>query len=135
VKGNERLKFAVAIGILSTLALSITLSPTLLVKAQGQNETGLSAEAQKQLTDLSEKVKELASNAGINLTIPQGGNLTEKLQALMDSSAFANLTEQLPQLSQLGINETNIKELQQQAGSDLGGLVQKLQNLTSSRGA
>lgn len=137
MKGNEKLTFAVAIGVLSTLALSITLSPTfnLLVKAQGQNETGMSPEAQKQLTDLSEKVKELASNAGINLTIPQGGNLTEKLQALMDSSEFANLTQQLPQLSQLGINETNVKELQQQTGSDLGDLVQKLQNLTSSRGA
>jgi hypothetical protein len=137
VKGNKKLTFAVAIGVISALALSITLSPTfnLLVKAQGQNETGMSSEAQKQLTDLSEKVKELASNAGINLTIPQGGNLTEKLQALMDSSEFANLTQQLPQLSQLGINETNVKELQQQTGSDLGDLVQKLQNLTSSRGA
>ena len=137
MKGNKKLTFAVAIGVISALALSITLSPTfnLLVKAQGQNETGMSSEAQKQLTDLSEKVKELASNAGINLTIPQGGNLTEKLQALMDSSEFANLTQQLPQLSQLGINETNVKELQQQTGSDLGDLVQKLQNLTSSRGA
>jgi hypothetical protein len=137
LKGNEKLTIAMAIGVLSTLALSITLSPTfnLLVKAQDQNQTGMSPEAQKQLTDLSEKVKELASNAGINLTIPQGGNLTEKLQALMDSSAFANLAQQLPQLSQLGINETNIKQLQQQTGSDLGDLVQKLQNLTSSRGA
>jgi hypothetical protein len=137
LKGNEKLTIAMAIGVLSTLALSITLSPTfnLLVKAQDQNQTGMSAESQKQLTDLSEKVKELASNAGINLTIPQGGNLTEKLQALMDSDAFKNLSQQLPQLSQLGINETNIKQLQQQTGSDLGDLVQKLQNLTSSRGA
>lgn len=138
MKGNTKLTFAVAIGVLSTLALSITLSPTynLLVKAQGQNETGMSPEVQKQLIDLSEKVKELASNAGINLTIPQGGNLTEKLQTLMDSSAFSNLTKQLPQLlSQLDINQTNIKELKQQAGSNFGDLVQKLQNLTSSRGA
>lgn len=137
MKGNKKLTFAVAIGVLSTLALSVTLSPTfnLLVKAQGQNETGMSAEVQQKLIDLSEKVKELASNAGVNLTIPQGGNLTEKLQALMDSSAFANLAQQLPQLSELGINQTNIKELQQETGSDLGDLIQKLQNLTSSRGA
>jgi hypothetical protein len=138
VKGNEKLTLAMAIGVLSILALSITLSPAfnLLVKAQGQNETGMSPEAQKQLTDLSEKVKDLASNAGLNLTIPQGGNLTEKLQTLTDSSAFSNLTKQLPQLmSQLGINETNIKDLQQETGSDLGDLVQKLQNLTNSRGA
>lgn len=138
VKGNKNLTFAVAIGVLSTLALSITLSPSfnLLVKAQGQNETGMSADVQKQLVNLSEKVKDLASNAGVNLTIPQGGNLTEQLQTLMDSSAFANLTQQLQQqLPQLGINQTNIQDLQQQAGSNLGDLVQKLQNLTSSRGA
>jgi hypothetical protein len=138
VKGNEKLTFAMAIGVLSTLAISITLSPTfnLLVKAQGQNETGMSPEAQKQLTELSEKVKDLASNVGLNLTIPQGGNLTEKLQTLTDSSAFSNLTKQLPQLlSQLGINETSFKDLQQETGSDMGDLVQKLQNLTNSRGA
>ncbi|MGH9986904.1 MAG: hypothetical protein ACRD8W_23415 [Nitrososphaeraceae archaeon] len=138
VKGNKKLTFAMAIGVLSILAISITLSPTfnLLVKAQGQNETGMSPEAQKQITELSEKVKDLASSAGLNLTIPQGGNLTEKLQTLTDSSAFSNLTKQLPQLlSQLGINETSFKDLKQETGSDMGDLVQKLQNLTNSRGA
>ena len=129
--------FAVAIGVISALALSITLSPTfnLLVKAQGQNETSSgSQEVQQKLTELSEKVRDLGANSGINLTLTQGGNLTEKLQTLMDSDAFSNLSQQLPQLSQLGINETNIKNLQQEAGSDLAGLVQKLQNLTNSRG-
>jgi hypothetical protein len=136
VKGNEKLTLAMAIGVLSTLALSITLSPAFNLLVKAQNETGMSPEAQKQLTDLSEKVKDLASNAGLNLTIPQGGNLTEKLQTLTDSSAFSNLTKQLPQLmSQLGINETSFKDLKQETGSDLGDLVQKLQNLTNSRGA
>ena len=128
--------FAIVIGVLSTLALSITLSPTFNLLVNAQNETGMSPEAQKQLTELSEKVKDLASNAGLNLTIPQGGNLTEKLQTLTDSSAFSNLTKQLPQLlSQLGINETSFKDLKQETGSDMGDLVQKLQNLTNSRGA
>lgn len=134
MKGNEKLTFAIAIGVLSTLALSITLSPTfnLLVKAQGQNETG----AQQQLVELAAKVKDLASKAGLNVTIPQGGNLTEKLQALSDSAAFSNVSQQLSQqLSQLGINGSNIQSLKQVAGSDFGDLVQKLQNLTSSRGA
>ena len=138
MKGNKKLTFAVAIGVISALALSITLSPTfnLLLKAQGQNETssGMSQEVQQKLTELSEKVRDLGANSGINLTLTQGGNLTEKLQTLMDSDAFSNLSQQLPQLSQLGINETNIKNLQQEAGSDLAGLVQKLQNLTNSRG-
>jgi hypothetical protein len=138
VKGNEKLTFALAIGVLSTLALSITLSPTfnLMVKAQGQNETAMSQGVQQELVELSEKVKDLASKAGLNVTIPQGGNLTEKLQALSDSDAFNNLSQQLSQqLSQLGINATNIQSLQQEPGSDFGDVIQKLQNLTSSRGA
>ena len=138
VKGNEKLTFALAIGVLSTLALSITLSPTfnLMVKAQGQNETAMSQGVQQELVELSEKVKDLASKAGLNVTIPQGGNLTEKLQALSDSDAFNNLSQQLSQqLSQLGINATNIQSLKQEPGSDFGDVIQKLQNLTSSRGA
>ena len=130
--------FAIAIGVLSTLALSITLSPTfnLLVKAQGQNETGMSQGAQQELVELAAKVKVLASKAGLNLTIPQGGNVTEKLQTLSESPAFSNISQQLSQqLSQLGINGSNIQTLKQVAGSDFGDLVQKLQNLTSSRGA
>ena len=138
MKGNEKLTFAIAIGVLSTLALSITLSPNfnLLVKAQGQNETGMSQGAQQELVELAAKVKVLASKAGLNLTIPQGGNLTEKLQTLSESPAFSNVSQQLSQqLSQLGINGSNIQTLKQVAGSDFGDLVQKLQNLTSSRGA
>ena len=133
LKGNEKLTFAIAIGILSTLTLSITLAPTfnMLAKAQGQNESGV----QQQLVELSEKVKDLGSKAGLNLTIAQGGNLTEKLQALSDSPAFGKLKQELSQqLSQLGINATNIKTLKLVAGSDFGDLVQKLQNLSSSRG-
>lgn len=130
------MRFAIAIGVLSTLALSITLSPTfnLLVKAQGQSEA--SQGVQQQLVELAEKVKDLASKAGLNATIPQGGNLTEKLQALSDSAPFKNLSQQLSQqLSTLGINASSIQSLKQVAGSDFGDVVQKLQNLTSSRGA
>jgi hypothetical protein len=137
VKGNEKLTFAIAIVVLSTLALSITLSPTfnLLVKAQGQSETGMSQGVQQQLVELAEKVKDLASKTNLNLTISQGGNLTEKLQTLADSPQFKNLSQQLSQqLTQLGLNGSEIKSLKQQADSDLVGLAQKLQNLTSSRG-
>ena len=93
MKGNEKLTFAIAIGVLSTLALSITLSPTfnLLVKAQGQNETGMSQGAQQELVELAAKVKVLASKAGLNLTIPQGGNLTEKLQTLSESPWYKRI--------------------------------------------
>lgn len=133
VKGNEKLIFTVAVSVFSTLVLSIGLSP-LMVKAQ--NETGMSEAVQQQLIDLSAKVKELASNAGLNLTIPQDANLTEALQTISNSDALNNLSQQLSQeLSQLGINGSVIQSLQQESGGDFGSLVQKLQNLTSSRGA
>ncbi len=136
VKGNEKLRFAIAIGVLSTLALSITLSPTFNMLVKAQSETGMSQGVQQQLVEIAEKVKDLASKAGLNATIPQGGNLTEKLQALSDSAPFSNLSQQLSQqLSSLGINASNIQSLKQVAGSDFGDVVQKLQNLTSSRGA
>lgn len=131
MNGNEKLTFALAVGIFSTLVLSLTLSP-LMVKAQ--NETGMSPEVQQQLVNLAAKVKELASNAGLNLTLPEGANLTESLQTLQNSSAFSNLSQQLSQqLSELNINSSVIERLQQKANSDFGTLVQQLQNLTSSR--
>ena len=133
VKGNEKLIFTVAVSVFSTLVLSIGLSP-LMVKAQ--NETGMSEAVQQQLIDLSAKVKELASNAGLNLTIPQDANLTEALQTISNSDALNNLSQQLSQeLSNLGINGSVIQSLQQESGADFGSLAQKLQNLTSSRGA
>lgn len=133
LKGNEKLIFTVAVSVFSTLVLSIGLSP-LMVKAQ--NETGMSEAVQQQLIDLSAKVKELASNAGLNLTIPQDANLTEALQTISNSDALNNLSQQLSQeLSQLGINGSVIQSLQQESGAEFGSLVQKLQNLTSSRGA
>jgi hypothetical protein len=133
LKGNEKLIFTVAVSVFSTLVLSIGLSP-LMVKAQ--NETGMSETVQQQLIDLSAKVKELASNAGLNLTIPQDANLTEALQTISNSDALNNLSQQLSQeLSQLGINGSVIQSLQQESGADFGSLVQKLQNLTSNRGA
>ena len=133
VKGNEKLTFAITIGILSTLALSITLAPTFNMLAKAQNQ---SLGVQQQLVELAAKVKALGSKAGLNLTIAQGGNLTEKLQALSDSPAFSKLSQEISQqLSQLGINATNLKTLKLVAGSDFGDLVQKLQTLNGSRGA
>jgi hypothetical protein len=132
VKENPRLTLSI-VGLLSVLVISISFSVTLspAVKAQSQDQTA--EEVQQKLNELSQKFREIVTNAGINLTLPQGGNLTDNLQALIESGSFGNLSEQLSQLSQVGINTTNIENLQEQAGSDLAGLVQKLQNLTSSR--
>ena len=125
-------------GVISLLALSMSISPilNLAVKAQGQNQTSpeLSQEVQQKLGGLAQKFRDLVTNSGANLSFPQGGNLTEQVNTLRESAVFSNLSQQLPQLSGLGVNETTINNLAEEKGSDLAGLVQKLQNLTSSRG-
>lgn len=134
MKRNGKLTLPILLGVISLLALSLSLSPVLnsAVKAQGRNVT---EGVQKDLTDITEKIRDLASNAGVNLSLPQGGNLSERLQTLVDSAQFKNLSQQLSQqLSQLGINGSNIQNLQQESGANFSGLVEKLQNLTNSRG-
>jgi ATP-dependent exoDNAse (exonuclease V) beta subunit len=136
---NKKLTVASALAMVSILALSVFVSPTfnLPVKAQGEKQASpaMAQEVQQKLTALAQRVRELGNSTGLNLTLPQGGNLTEQLSTLMQSASFSNLTKQLPQeLSKLGLNLTNIKDLQQEQGATLQGLIQKLQNLTSSRG-
>jgi hypothetical protein len=138
LKRNGKLTLAISLGVISLLALSMSLAPSLnlAVKAQGQNQSSpeMSQEVQQKLGALVQKFRELVTNSGANLSLPQGGNLSEQLNTLKESAVFSNLSQQLSQLSELGINETNIKNLAEEKGSDLSGLVQKLQNLTSSRG-
>lgn len=141
---NNKLTIASAMAMVSILALSIFISPTFILpaKAQDQNQTSPAGapEAMQKLRALAEKVRQLATSAGFNGTLPQGGDLANKLSALNQSGALTKLKEQLPQaLSQLGINTTNIKALQQERGGNvtlppLQTLIQKLQNLTASRG-
>ena len=92
---------------------------------------------QQKLDELAQKFRGMVNSSGANLSLPQGGNLTERLQSFVDSAQSKNLTQQLPQqLSQLGINGSNLQSLKQEGdgGPDFAGLVQKLQNLTDSRG-
>ena len=135
---NKKLTIASATAMVSILALSIFVSPTFILpaKAQDQNQTSQATgqEAMQKLKALAEKVRQLGIGAGFNGTLPQGGDLANRLSTLNQSGALTNLREQLPQaLSQLGINVTNIKDLQQEKGG-LQSLIQKLQNMTTSRG-
>lgn len=137
MKRNEKLTLPIVLGVISLLALSLSFSPisNMAVKAQGQNQSAEKSQGvQQEVKELAQKFRELANSSGANLSLPQGGNLSESLQTLADSPQFKNLTQQLSQqLSQLGINGSNIQNLQQEGGADFSGLVQKLQNLTSSR--
>jgi hypothetical protein len=136
MKRNGKLALPLVLGVIFLLASSLIFSPTLnsAVKAQGQNQ--MSQGVQEKLDQLAQKFRGLVNSSGANLSLPQGGNLSERLQALVDSAQFKNLSQQLSQqLSQLGINGSNLQSLKQEGGGpDFAGLVQKLQNLTSSRG-
>ncbi len=142
MKRNGKLALPLVLGVIFLLASSLIFSPTLnsAVKAQGQNQKSAPSEmsqgVQEKLDQLAQKFRGLVNSSGANLSLPQGGNLSERLQALVDSAQFKNLTQQLSeQLSQLGINGSNLQSLKQEGGGpDFAGLVQKLQNLTSSRG-
>ncbi len=138
MKRNEKITYASGLALFSILVLSILSSPIFrLVAAQDGNQTSSATaqEAQQKLSALAQRIKELAAGSGINISLAQGDNLADKLRTLNESSQFKNLTQQLSQeLPKLGLNGTNIRNLAQESDASLEGLVEKLQNLTSSRG-
>lgn len=138
MKRNEKITYASGLALFSILVLSILSSPIFrLVAAQDGNQTSsaTSQEVQQKLSALAQRIKELAAGSGINISLAQGDNLADKLRTLNESSQFKNLTQQLSQeLPKLGLNGTNIRNLAQESDASLEGLVEKLQNLTSSRG-
>lgn len=129
MKGNMKLTLMTGLTIISLLAMSI--STLNLSKAQSQNQTSpqLSQDVQKRLAAVSQKFRELVAKSGANLTMPQSGNLTEQVQKLSQSSGVKTLSQLLPQLLDLGVNQTSIKQLQT-GSNDLPGLVQKFKILT-----
>jgi hypothetical protein len=125
MKGNIKLTLFAGLTIISLLAMSFS-TLNLEVKAQSQNQTSpqVSQEVEKKLAAVSQKFRGLVSKSGANLTLPQSGNLTDQVQKLSQSSGIKTLSQQLPQLLDLGINATNIKQLQT-GNNDLPGLVKK----------
>ena len=130
MKGNTKLIMVTGLTMISLLAMPI-LTLNLPVKAQqAQNQTSpLLSQVQKKLVELTEKFRQLVTKSGANITLPQSGNLADQLRNLTQSGGFKKLSQLLPELSQLGINETAIKNLQQKGGTDLPGIVQKLKDL------
>ena len=130
MKGNTKLIMVTGLTMISLLAMPI-LTLNLPVKAQQtQNQTSpLLSQVQKKLVELTEKFRQLVTKSGANITLPQSGNLADQLRNLTQSGGFKKLSQLLPELSQLGINETAIKNLQQKGGTDLPGIVQKLKDL------
>ena len=139
MKRKEKITFASGLSLFSILVLSILSSPVfrLVAEAQDGNQTSSATaqEAQQKVSALAQRIKELVAGAGINISLAQGDNLADQLRTLNESSQFKNLTQQSSQeISNLGLNGTDIRNLKQGSNASLEGLVDKLQNLTSSRG-
>jgi hypothetical protein len=139
VKRNEKITIASGLALFSILVLSILSSPIfrMVAEAQDGNQTSSAnaQEAQQKLSSLAQRTKELVASAGVNISLAQGDDLADQLRTLNESSQFKNLTQKLSQeISNLGLNGTNVRNLAQESDASLEGLVEKLQNLTSSRG-
>jgi phosphoribosylformylglycinamidine (FGAM) synthase-like enzyme len=139
VKRNEKITIASGLALFSILMLSILSSPIfrMVAEAQDGNQTSSAnaQEAQQKLSSLAQRTKELVASAGVNISLAQGDDLADQLRTLNESSQFKNLTQKLSQeISNLGLNGTNVRNLAQESDASLEGLVEKLQNLTSSRG-
>ena len=138
MKRKEKITFASGLAIFSILVLSILSSPIfrLVAEAQDGNQTtsATAQEAQQKLSAIAQRIRDVVAGAGVNTSLVQGEDLADQLRTLNESSEFKNLTQQLSQeFSNLGINGTNIRNLAQESDASLEGLVDKLQNLTSSR--
>jgi hypothetical protein len=121
----------IGVGLLSALSLFLSPTTSIVVYAQSENRTSaLSPENQQKLSALADRLRQVVGESGVNITLPQDGNLTSRLSSLVDSDAFKALSDRFTQVSQeLGINTTNVAQLKQEAGSNLTKLVQKLQDL------
>jgi hypothetical protein len=123
----------IGVGLLSALSLFLSPTTSIIVYAQSENRTTALSEAQEKLTTLADRLRQVVRDSGVNITLPQDGNLTSRLSSLVDSDAFKALSDRFTQVSQeLGINTTNVAQLKQEAGSNLTKLVQKLQDIRNT---
>ena len=127
---NQSKLILTAIGVFVTLSLFAFPSTSMIAYSQSENQTA-KEQAQEKLFELSQKFNQILNDSGVNLTLPQGGDLI-KLQKLKDSGAFKELSDKFSQAVQDLGQGNKTEELKQQAGSDLGKLIQKLQSLRNN---
>ncbi|MGB7695908.1 MAG: hypothetical protein WBL46_01655 [Nitrososphaeraceae archaeon] len=127
---NQSKLILAAIGVFVALSLFVFPSTSMIAYSQSENQTG-KEQAQEKLFELSQKFNQILNDSGVNLTLPQGGDLL-KLQKLKDSAAFKELSEKFSQAVQELGQGNKTQELKQEAGADLGKLIQKLQSLRNN---
>lgn len=129
---NQSKLILAAIGVFVTLSLFVFPSTSMIAYSQSENQTEGKEQAQEKLFELIQKFKQIRNDSGVNLTLPQGGELSSKLQELRDSAAFKELSEKFSQaVQELGQGNRTV-ELKQEAGADLNKLIQKLQDLKNN---
>ena len=128
---NQSKLILAAIGVFVTLSLFVFPSTNMIAYSQSENQTEGKEQAQEKLFELSQKFNQILNDSGVNLTLPQGGDLI-KLQKLKDSAAFKELSDKFSQAVQELGQGNKTQELKQEAGADLGKLIQKLQSLRNN---
>ena len=130
---NQSKLILAAIGVFVAVSLFVFPSTSMIAYSQSENQTG-KEQAQEKLFELSQKFNQILKDSGVNLTLPQGGGgeLSSKLQELKDSAAFKELSEKFSQAVQELGQGNKTQELKQEAGADLGKLIQKLQDLKNN---
>ena len=128
---NQSKLILAAIGVFVTLSLFVFPSTSMIAYSQSENRTAGKEQAEEKLFELSQKFKQILNDSGVNLTLPQGGDLS-KLQELKDSAAFKQLSEKFSQAVQELGQGNKTQELKQEAGANLGKLIQKLQDLKNN---
>jgi hypothetical protein len=129
---NQSKLILAAIGVFVTLSLFVFPSTNMIAYSQSENQTDGKEQAQEKLFELVQKFNQIRNDSGVNLTLPQGGELSSKLQELKDSAAFKELSEKFSQAVQDLGQGNKTEELKQEAGADLNKLIQKLQDLKNN---
>ncbi|MGB5090205.1 MAG: hypothetical protein WBN72_04590, partial [Nitrososphaeraceae archaeon] len=89
-----------SIGALVTLSLLVFPSTNMIAYSQSGNQTQGNDQAQQKLFELTQKFNKILKDSNVNLTLPQGEELSSKLQVLAKSAAFKSLSEKFSQAVQ-----------------------------------
>ena len=122
----------IAIAAFVSLSLLVFPSTNMIAYSQSGNKTQGNDQAEQKLFELAQKFNTILKDSKVNLTLPQNGDVSSKLQELKNSAAFKALSDEFSQaVQQLG-QGNKTAELKERAGANLTGLFQKLQELKNS---
>ena len=122
----------IAIAAFVSLSLLVFPSTNMIAYSQIGNKTQVNDQAEQKLFELAQKFNTILKDSKVNLTLPQNGDISSKLQELKSSAAFKALSDKFSQaVQQLG-QGNKTAELKERAGANLTGLFQKLQELKNS---